>query len=88
MAQPDVQQNSLAEEKPVAQGYIVHDRHETALSSPKDDHGTGSPTVNHGDIYPTDDERLTLRHVADSIPWAAWLVVAVEFGTCSLWLLR
>lgn len=75
MAAVDSQQKPLAHVQP---DQITDNHHGTALTSSADDHAAS--TIHNGEIYPTEDERATLRYVADSIPWAAWLVVAVEFG--------
>ncbi|KAJ7738242.1 POT family-domain-containing protein [Mycena maculata] len=65
---------ALAAESEVAQ-------HKSEYPSEKSDlESVAEPDdgVHDGLIFPTDEERLTLRRVSDTIPWAAYLIAFVE----------
>ena len=40
--------------------------------------GHGSSVSSYEGDEPTEEERNTLRHVSDKLPWSAWLVAMIE----------
>jgi POT family proton-dependent oligopeptide transporter len=68
----DSKRDDFLYEKPVIETISPH----TSLNTPLDD----EDDVHAGDVFPTAEEKATLRRVSDQIPWNAFIISFIELA--------
>ncbi|KAH9919971.1 oligopeptide transporter [Epithele typhae] len=54
--------------------------HKKLAAHSSDDHSDEIDTVHDGLEFPTEEEKLTLRRVSDTLPWSAYLIATCELA--------
>ena len=62
----------------MAGGTETKDVHTMPLAIDEKLHGDSLSLTQHEGDEPTEEERITLRHVPDKLPWSAFLVAVIE----------